>query len=123
MERKPTLFLIALILLLASGSFALATQENKPDTKIDKEKCLGCHGPFEKIAEATADWQSPAGDKGTPHRFIPHDTTDVPECTECHTPHEIPPKDKESVVKPKDILFCYDSCHHAKNLQPCKNCH
>ena len=123
MEKRAALFLVVLILLLPFGCFALATQDTKTETKIDKEQCLGCHGPFDKIAKATAEWQSPAGDKTTPHRYIPHDSTDVPECTECHTPHEIPPKDKASVVKPKDVGFCYDSCHHAHNLQPCKNCH
>jgi hypothetical protein len=121
--RKSTPFFIALIVLLVFGGLALAMQDSQKPDKIDKDKCLGCHGPFDKIIKATANWESPAGDKASPHKYVPHDSEDAPECTECHTPHAIPLKDKALVVKPKDVLFCYDSCHHAKNLQPCKNCH
>ncbi len=124
MQKRSTLFLIALIVLILFGSIALATQDSgKQEAKIDKTKCLGCHGPFEKIIKATANWESPAGDKVSPHRYVPHDSEDVPECTECHTPHTIPLQDKASVVKPKDVDYCYTACHHAHNLQPCKNCH
>ena len=122
MEKRSTLVLFALAALLVLGSFALTAQE-KSNGKIDKEKCLACHGPFDKIMKATAEWKTPSGDTASPHKYIPHDSKDIPQCTECHTPHEIPLKDKAAVVKPKDLQFCYDSCHHMKNLQSCKTCH
>jgi len=122
MEKKSFLFLCALMVLLIFGGLALATQE-KTDSKIDKEKCLGCHGPYEKIINATAEWKAPSGETLSPHRYVPHDNQDIPQCTECHTQHEIPLKDKSTVVKPQDVQFCFEGCHHMRNLQPCKNCH
>ena len=123
MGKRIALLFTACIALLVLGSLALAMQEDKPDSKSDQEKCLACHGPFEKLVKMPAAFKTPADETVNPHKYIPHDTEDVPKCTECHMPHEIPLKDKASVVKPKDVLFCYDSCHHAHNLQPCKNCH
>jgi hypothetical protein len=118
------LLLIVLVIFSIFGSLALAMQDSKKPEKIDKEKCLGCHGPFDKIAKATENWKAPSGETTTPHRYIPHDSEDVPECTECHMPHTLLPlPDKSAVVKPKDMEFCFNACHHAKNLQPCKTCH
>jgi hypothetical protein len=122
MEKRSFLLLFVLIALLVFGGLALATQE-KADSKIDKEKCLGCHGPYEKIIKATAEWKAPSGETLSPHRYVPHDSQDIPQCTECHTQHEIPLKDKSAVVKPQDVQFCFEGCHHMRNLQPCKNCH
>ncbi len=125
MEKKYPLFLVALILLIFFGSFALATQEaKKPDAKVNKDQCLACHGPYEKIIKATAEWKAPSGETVTPHQYVPHaEKTEIPECTECHTPHAIPLEDKASVVKPKEVEFCYAACHHVHNLQACNNCH
>ncbi len=111
--------LIVMILFVAFGSLALATQDSK-DT--GKEKCLECHGPFEKIAKATENWKAPSGETATPHRYVAHDTKDIPECIECHQPHALPLQDKSKMVK-ANIDFCYNGCHHSKNLQPCKSCH
>jgi hypothetical protein len=122
MVRRSMLSLVVLGLLLVFGTCVFAVQ-TMSSAKIDKETCLGCHGPFDKIAKATAEWKAASGETTTPHRYVPHDSTDVPQCTECHTAHEIPLKDKATVVKPKDLIFCFDACHHARNLQPCKSCH
>lgn len=110
-----------LVLLLALGSMLPAAQDKK--SQADKEVCLECHGPFEKLAKATENWQSPAGEKANPHTYVPHDTKDIPQCIECHPPHPIPLQDKSAVVKPKDVDFCYSGCHHPRNLQPCQGCH
>jgi hypothetical protein len=130
MEKGSFLFTSALILALAFGAIALATgravQEDakKDETKEAAPKCLDCHGPFDELAKATANFQAPSGETVTPHRYVPHEEKkDIPECTECHKPHEIPLQDKSTVVKPDNLDFCYANCHHAQNLQPCSNCH
>jgi len=109
------------MVLALSGTLSLALQNdvNKPS----KEQCLACHGSFEKIAKDTADFKAKSGEVGTPHRYIPHDTQDLPECTECHKPHVIPLQDKATVEKPGDVNWCYSSCHHASNLEKCSSCH
>jgi hypothetical protein len=131
MKRKTTLCLILVTLMLLLGSFALLTaatlQEKsvpKAETKTVAEKCLACHGSFDKLAEKTAGFKASSGETVTPHRYVPHeDKKDIPECTECHIPHPVPLDDKSKVVKPDNVAWCYSSCHHASNLQPCKNCH
>jgi hypothetical protein len=112
--------LASLVVLLVFGCLALAAQ----DSKDGKPKCLTCHGPFDKLVKAPAALKTANDGTVNPHKYIPHDSQDVPQCTECHlVPHEIPLKDKASVVKPKDISYCYDACHHQRNLQLCKSCH
>jgi hypothetical protein len=127
MEKRSALFLFCLFLILALGVLALAQQAEAPDkAKIKKEQCLGCHGSYDKIIEKTAKYKAPSDEITSPHRYIPHaEKTDIPECTECHTPHAIPLKDKSTVVKPQNINFCYETpgCHHIHTLQACKTCH
>jgi hypothetical protein len=129
MRKCLLLLTIALGLALVFGTLSLATgaapQDNakKEDAKVDKAKCLACHGSFDKLAENTAQYETPSGEKTSPHKYIPHaDKKDIPECTECHTPHPVPIQDKEKVVK-ATVDFCYTSCHHAHNFQPCSTCH
>lgn len=119
-------FILALVFGMSALMLGAATQENAPAKKADSKaapKCLGCHGSFDKIAAATANYETPSGEKTSPHKYVPHeDKKDIPECTNCHTPHPVPLQSKESVVKP-NIEWCYTSCHHAQNLRPCKDCH
>ena len=106
--------ILALTLLL-SGS--LPAQTNS------KNACLGCHGPFEKIIAGTADYKMQSGDqeiKSNPHRYVPHDSKDIPECSYCHDPHPVPLTSREGLAKPK-ATWCY-GCHHARVLQ-CGTCH
>ena len=120
----------ALILLVAFGAFALAAglavQEGEGGKEADEvvKKCLACHGPYDELAKATADFTTASGETVTPHQYVPHEEKkDIPKCTECHVPHEIPLEDVSKVVKPDNIDWCYESCHHAYNLQPCSTCH
>ena len=129
MKKCLLLFLIVLVPALLFGMLALATdgapQDNaqKADTKDVKPQCLDCHGPFDKLAAATAEYETPSGEKTSPHKYIPHaDKKDIPVCTECHTPHPVPIQDKEAVVK-ATVDYCYNSCHHAHTLQVCSTCH
>jgi hypothetical protein len=128
-------FSIVLISIVVFGALILAASANsqepapkeadkKEAPKPEAQKCLDCHKSFDKIAADTADYTTPSGETTTPHRYIPHaEKKDIPECTECHKPHPVPLKSKEEAVKPDNIDFCYSSCHHAHNLQPCNSCH
>ena len=128
MEKRFILLLTLLTLVLVLGTLAVAgnsaPQEAKTD-KVTKEKCLGCHGAYDKLREKTKGYKAASGETVTPHQYVPHaDAQDIPECTECHTPHVIPLTDKSTVVKPKDLGFCFQSgCHHMQNLQNCHTCH
>jgi predicted CXXCH cytochrome family protein len=88
-----------------------------------KAACLMCHGPFEKIIAATADYKMQSGDqemKSNPHRYVPHDSKDIPECSYCHEPHPVPPTSTSGLPKPK-ATWCY-GCHHT-NVLACGTCH
>ncbi len=129
MGNKFVLLSIAVILALVFGTLSLATgaapqdSAKKENAKVDKAKCLACHGSFDTLAEKTAQYATPSGEKTTPHRYIPHaDKKDIPDCTECHTPHPVPIQDKEKVVK-ANVEYCYTICHHAHNFQVCSSCH
>jgi hypothetical protein len=115
---------LASVLLLGIFVTAVAEVPNKTiEIKGVAKKCLTCHHPsYEKIREATAKYKTFNGETVTPHQYVPHkDKTDIPDCTECHEAHPIPPTGK--VVKPKDISFCYTACHHMNDLQSCTKCH
>ena len=130
MGKKISLLLVIVALLLVFGTLTLLTaaasqnSTQSTENKTVAQKCLACHGSFDKLAEKTANFKAPSGETVTPHRYVPHaEKTDIPECTECHIPHPVPLEDKSKVVKPDNITYCFSSCHHANNLQPCKNCH
>lgn len=130
MANRSLLNFSILILISVFGAFALATgmdgQEAEEETKAAEAStaCLACHGSFDDIVKATADFETASGETTSPHRYIPHDDKEgVPECTECHTPHKIPLEDVSTVVKPDNVDWCYQSCHHAYNLEPCSTCH
>ena len=82
-------------------------------------------GPFDKLAAATANYVAPSKEKGTPHRYVLHNTKDVPECTNCHTEHSLDPLPKEGSIdlSQVSVKWCYDLCHHTKTLVSCKPCH
>jgi hypothetical protein len=124
MDKKPVLLVV---LALGLGVFTLTDAMPQDDSKtetVDKSMCLACHGSFDDIAAATADFKAPSGEIVTPHQYVPHaEKQDEPQCVECHIPHPIPPESKDQVVIPDKIDWCYSSCHHADNLQPCSRCH
>jgi hypothetical protein len=119
-------FLIGIVLFLSAFDEGVvsAMQESGKPPKVNNEQCLECHGPYEKLIKATSQWKTPGGETVTPHQYVPHATkAEIPKCTECHTPHVIPLQDKASVIKPKDVDYCYSVCHHMRNLQKCQDCH
>lgn len=97
----------------------LATKEDDSATAV----CLKCHGPFDELASAPPSFITPSGEKVTPHRYIPHDQKDIPDCLSCHQKHSVSPTSAEIAALPKpNVKFCFD-CHHKKNFMPCKACH
>ena len=117
---------VSLLLFGASTFFAVAALQipTSIETKDVAKKCLACHGDYDKLAEKTSKFKASSGETVTPHRYVPHtEKTEIPDCTECHIAHPVPLEDKSKVVKPQKIDWCYSACHHAGNLQACKNCH
>jgi hypothetical protein len=118
----------ALIALVLPGLLPIPTQAaSAPGTPVSKEACLECHGPFDKLVGAPASFTEPGGEKINPHKYVPHTSREakaVPECTNCHRPHPVPPKAEKGAAQSKpDVQWCYTTCHHNNNFEPCKNCH
>jgi predicted CXXCH cytochrome family protein len=85
--------------------------------------CLGCHGPFEKLASAPPFFAAPSGEKINPHRYVPHDLKEIPDCVSCHKPHSATPSAAEIAALPKpNVTSCFE-CHHTKTFQNCQDCH
>jgi len=128
MDKRLAILLTALSLILTIGVFPIAgssAPQAAKTEKIAKEKCLACHGSYDQLREKTKGYKAQSEETVTPHQYVPHaDAQDIPECTECHTPHTIPLTDKSTVVKPKDLDFCFQpGCHHMRNLKNCNTCH
>jgi hypothetical protein len=90
-----------------------------------KDLCLDCHGPFDDLAKSTAGYVAASGEKGTPHRYIPHVKKDpgaIPECSNCHQPHPVPPPSPTAAPK-ASVDWCFSACHHDNNFKSCKECH
>ena len=104
---------------LPPAATAAATAKTAGSTK---DLCLGCHGPFDKLVTASANYVWLNGDKKSPHRYVPHESKIIPECSQCHKPHPVPPtaSDIAALGKP-DPKWCY-TCHHAGVLE-CGTCH
>lgn len=85
-----------------------------------KDACLACHGPFDKLIAATAGYTPPNSPKQSPHRYVPHDSKDIPECSNCHQPHPGPLTSTVGLPK-ANVQWCY-TCHHKRVLE-CGTCH
>ena len=126
------LFLMATMIILevcvvpAAAAPAAASKTTAPATAVSKEVCLNCHGPFDKLATASAKYVASSGEKITPHRFVPHNSKEakaVPGCNNCHETHPLPATAATVATLPKpDVQWCY-TCHHKNNFVSCKDCH
>ena len=109
----------------AATAASSATTQPGAAAASGKDACLTCHGPFDKLIASSTTFVAPSGEKTSPHRFVPHDskaTSAVPECTNCHTAHPIPPTGKVDLSK-VTVDWCYTTCHHQNNFTPCVTCH
>lgn len=98
-----------------------------PAAEVSKDMCLGCHGPFDKLAGAAHSYEAPSGEKITPHYYVPHTSKEakaIPDCNNCHQSHPTPPTaaDITAMGKP-GVDWCYTTCHHENDFAPCKKCH
>jgi hypothetical protein len=104
----------------------VAAESPAPAAAVSKEACLNCHGPFDKLV-ANVNYQAPSGEKIAPHRYVPHTAKEakaIPECSNCHEPHPVPPVAGGVATLPKpDVQWCYTTCHHKNTFQLCKDCH
>lgn len=132
-------FSLVLVLTVAGMAFAQlslgpggavaaapSAQPGAADNAASKETCLGCHGPFDKLT-GSANYQAPSGERISPHRYVPHSAREakaVPECSNCHEPHPVPPTTSSPSALPKpEVQWCYTACHHKNTFQLCKDCH
>lgn len=101
------------------------SQPSPPAAGVSKELCLDCHVSFDELAQSTAGYVAPSGEKGTPHRYVPHEKKDlsaIPGCSNCHQPHPMPPPSPMELPK-ASVDWCFGACHHENNFKSCKECH
>jgi hypothetical protein len=128
MKEHWFLRIMVLFLFLAiTGTLSSAAAPQQPsatkETASPAQGCLKCHGPFEKLASAPPRFIAPSGEKITPHRYVPHDLKDIPDCVSCHQAHSANPTAAEIAALPKpNVKTCYE-CHHKENFTLCKACH
>ncbi len=110
------------LILVGAVAPSPSTEAGAQPSGTSKETCQSCHGPFDKLV-ASANYQAPSGEKISPHRYVPHNATEVkaiPECSTCHEPHPVP---LPANVPKGDVQWCYTTCHHKHTFQACKDCH
>ena len=122
----PALWPLPASMIAAATAASPEPSPTSPSTAGDsKDLCLDCHGPFDDLARSSAGYVAPSGEKGTPHRYIPHEKKDasaIPGCSNCHQPHPVPPP--SPMVGPKaGVDWCFGACHHENNFKSCKECH
>jgi hypothetical protein len=125
MMKRDIRFLWVLLFSLVAA--AILTAPAGAQVEASKEACLGCHGPFDKLVGMKPGYRAPSGETINPHRYVPHDAKEakaIPECTNCHEPHQVPPTSAGLAALPKPgVEWCYTACHHKYNFTPCKECH
>lgn len=85
--------------------------------------CLGCH-KYNDLLALKPKFELESGSVN-PHWYVPHDSKNIPECTNCHVPHAISPLPKgpqDVDMSQVNVQMCF-SCHHLQNFTPCKTCH
>jgi predicted CXXCH cytochrome family protein len=121
MKEKVIYILLAFCVLAATVAYSAPPT---PSNEGSKDKCLACHGPFDKRAAAPKTYAMPSGPKINPHMYVPHqrqDAKSIPECLNCHKVHPVPLKSKEGLPQ-ADVAWCF-SCHHTQEFSACKTCH
>ncbi len=126
MKREFRFIWVMMFLLVSASPATGGPQKSDQTAASSKDACLACHGPYDKLAAATAGYVAPGGGKITPHRYVPHETKEakgIPECGNCHQPHPLPPAASTSATAKPDVQWCFANCHHENNFESCKKCH
>ena len=116
---------------VTTSTTSSSASTSAPVAAAGKTVCLTCH-PYDQVITASANYVMPSGEKTSPHRYInaknadnPHAATgvdNIPECSNCHTAHPIPPTEKVDLSK-VGVDWCYSTCHHQNDFTPCNKCH
>ena len=121
MREKVFYLLAALVVFAATAAYPAAPA---PANGGARDKCLACHGPFDKLTAAPKTYAVPSGPKINPHVYVPHGRQDakaIPECLNCHKAHPVPLTAKGGLPE-SDVAWCF-SCHHTQEFSACKTCH
>jgi hypothetical protein len=109
-----------------------ATEENLTTSSEDisgtvsaqnANPCLACH-KYDELLALKPKFEVKAGSVN-PHWYVPHDSKQILECTNCHVPHATSPLPKgpqDVDMSQVNVETCF-SCHHLQNFTPCKTCH
>ena len=116
LRRFRVRFSLPLVLALVAGGAMIAEDDSVVET------CLACHSPYEDLVSASSGYVWKRGEVQSPHRFVPHTSTTIPECTLCHEQHPLPPTAADIVAMAKpNPAYCYE-CHHTEKFV-CGTCH
>jgi hypothetical protein len=122
------LLIMAMVLSFTLPSQAASKGKSTPQPAAAQstsaaDNCLKCHGPFEKLISVSPEFVMKSGEKVKPHRYVPHDLKEIPDCLSCHKKHSATPTKSELAALPKaNVQTCF-SCHHTENFTNCKSCH
>ena len=106
---------------VTAQSPTLSAAAPAPD-KPKPELCLGCHGPFDKLKARAAGYVTEQGEKVNPHVYVPHDSTKIIACSDCHESHPLPVTAPVKIAK-ANVQYCYSACHHMNDFTLCAQCH
>ena len=120
------LFLVLALTLCAYLSESVKFADAAATEAQSPAACLTCHGQsFDKLVDKKPFFKAPSGEIVNPHQYIQHNERKVenmPNCTDCHSMHPIPLKEKIDLSK-VNVDSCFLSCHHQQNFERCSNCH
>ena len=121
-SKRNTWVSLCCLAVLVLVTTALAASAPPVSEKPATESCLGCHGPFEKLAKRTAAYVTDQGEKVNPHVYVPHHSNKITGCHECHDVHPLPVTSPSNIAK-ANVQYCYSACHHENDFTPCVQCH
>jgi hypothetical protein len=111
-------------LLIIAGGAVSSDFGRSIEIKGVSVQCLACHGSYDELIAATADYRTSKGVAVNPHQYVPHaEKKGIPDCTDCHVAHPIPLTDAAQVERVESLSWCYMRCHHTSTFDACGRCH
>ena len=121
-RRSKGWLMLRVVFIMLTAIFILVPLGMANDSKKGNAYCLDCHETYEELEAKEPFYTTPSGELINPHRYIEHNTKDVPGCESCHQLHSEEVLDASEVEKPKDVPLCYE-CHHMQVFITCETCH